>query len=206
MRQASSANPTVGVKILSPNSFANLTAIDHDRYVYPDSCMTDGQKFRLLDGTIEQRNSNRSYDWSIVTSVGPFDLGPRSAYPVWFAFVGGTSESNAQANADSAQAWFNNSVGVLEGPGGPAAAQLLDVSPNPFADRAVIRYQLRQAGRVRVSVVDITGRAVAGIRDRVEQAGRSEAVWEPRDLADGVYFIRVETPDDTRVARVLLAR
>ncbi len=206
MRQASSANPTVGVKILSPSSFANLTAIDHERYVYPDSCMTDGQKFRLLDGTIQQRNSNRSYDWSVVTSVGPFDLGPRGAYPVWFAFVGGSSESNALVNADSAQAWFNSQVGVLEGPGRFQAAQLLDVSPNPFADRAVIRYQLRQAGQVRINVVDITGRTVDEIRDREEPAGRGEAVWQPRHLADGVYFIRVQTPDDIRVARVLLAR
>jgi len=75
MRQASGENPTMGVKILDPYSFSNLSAIDHNIYVYPtDTAMTDNMKQRFLNGTIAQRNSNHSYGWSICASVGPFDL------------------------------------------------------------------------------------------------------------------------------------
>ncbi len=207
MRQASSANPTVGVKILSPSSFANLAAVDHARYVYPDSCMTDGQKFRFLNGTIVQRNSNRNYDWSVLVSVGPFNLGPRSAHPVWFAFVGGSSESNALVNADSAQSWFDNNVGILESPGGDRVrARLVSVRPNPFTGQTRIRYQVGKPGRVRIDALDITGRAVANIFDQVVGAGPAEFVWQPDKLARGVYFLRVQSPDAVMTERVVLGR
>ncbi len=207
MRHSSSANPTVGVKILSPNSFANLAAIDHERYVYPDSCMTDGQKWRFMDGTIVQRNSNRTYDWSVLTSVGPFDLGPRSAYPVWFAFVGGSSEANALENADSAQAWFDNNVGVAGRPVRPGiAAKRLEVLPSPFTGDARIRYHSARPGRVRITAFDITGRTRVTIFDDVVQAGTGELAWRPEGLAGGVYFVRFEGPDSVVTERVLLAR
>ena len=55
-------------------------------------------------------------------------------------------------------------------------------------------------------MVDITGRTVDEIRDREEPAGRGEAVWQPRHLADGVYFIRVETAEGAGILRVVLIR
>ena len=206
MRQASSANPTVGVKILYPYSFANLTAIDHARYVYPDSCMTDGQKFRLMDGTIQQRNSNRSYDWSMITSAGPFNLAAGETQRFAVAFCGGTSEANALAHADSAQSWFDGNVGVLELPGSEPAARIVGVAPNPFTGRARISYQATTGGRVRVTAFDITGRNRVELFDEVVAAGRGEVVWQPKELADGIYFIRLEGPDGVATARVLHTR
>ncbi|MFO7638045.1 MAG: S8 family serine peptidase, partial [bacterium] len=196
MRQSASANPTVGVKILKPTSFANLAAVDHDRYVYPDSAMTDGMKWRFLNGTTVQRNSNRSYDWSTLTSVGPFDLAVGQMYRFAVAFVGGTSEDQARAHADSAQSWYDGNVGLAEGPGrSDAPAQLCEVLPNPFAGRTTVRLQLPRAGRVRVNVVDISGRTVATLVDGELAAGSSSLTWQPGKLAAGVYFVRAETPD-----------
>ncbi|MFO7675358.1 MAG: S8 family serine peptidase [bacterium] len=207
MRQASTANPTVGVKILLPASFANLAAIDHDRYVYPDSAMTDGMKWRFLNGAILQRNSNRSYDWSALVSVGPFDLAVGERYRFAVAFVGGTSEAQAQAHADSAQAWFDGNVGILEGPlPRKLAVRLLEVTPNPLAGRATLRLQVPQAGRVRVRVVDVSGRAVVTLLDENMIAGCRELSWEAGSLAAGVYFVRVESPVGVESRPVLLAR
>ncbi|MFO7638597.1 MAG: S8 family peptidase [bacterium] len=207
MRQSTSANPTVGVKILSPTSFANLAAVDHDRYVYPDSAMTDGMKWRLLNGTIVQRNSNRAYDWSTLTSVGPFDLVVGESYHFAVAFVGGTSEDQARAHADSAQSWYDGNVGLAEGPGrSDAPAQLCEVLPNPFAGRTTVRLQLPRAGRVRVNVVDISGRTVATLVDGELAAGSSSLTWQPGKLAAGVYFVRAETPDGVATRPVLLTR
>ncbi len=194
MRPSTSANPSVGVKILSPTTGARTAAIDHARYVYPDSCMTDGQKWRFLNGTISQPNSNRAYDWSICVSSGPFNLSPGARQHFAIAFVGGTSGSEIRQNADSAQSWYDRNVG-LAGPRTPAEAKeiVLAVKPNPFASQTGINYQLTKAGRVRISVLDAAGREVECLTDEARPAGQHKLLWNTRNVAPGVYFIRLET-------------
>ncbi len=201
MRQSTTAYPTVGVKILAPSSFANLTAIDHAILVYPDSCMTDNQKFRLMNGTIVLRNSNRAYDWSMCTSVGPFDLAVGESYRFAVAFIGGTDEANARANADSAQSWYNANTGIVENPGQPAEARFR-VGPNPFAGGTAIRYASSVPGEFELVVFDAAGRQVDQ-RTAPAKVGANSYLWQPKDLARGVYFLSVKTPDDTHSAKVL---
>lgn len=208
MRQSSSANPSVGVKILAPASFANLIAIDHARWVYPDSCMTDGQKFRILNGSIVQRSSNRNYDWSVGVSVGPFDLGPGASQRVAFAFVGGTSEANLAANADSAQSWYDRNTGLFEDEQYPGTRDGSGITcqPNPFWRTARISYLVKSPGRVMVQVFDVSGRNVATLADGARAAGRHEVNWSARGLASGVYLVKVTQPDGMTTEKLLLAK
>jgi len=208
MRQSSSANPCVGVKILAPQSFANLCAIDHARYVYPDSAMSEGMKLRFLNGTIIQRNSNRNYDWSVGLSVGPFSLNPGESYQTAFAFVGGSSAVDFEANADSAQNWFDNNVGIKEETGGTQVREITGVhcSPNPFAGMVRISYHLLQAGRVQAEVFDVSGRSIGMILDRWAEPGRLEFFWDARRLANGVYLLRLTAPEGTEVQKLVVRR
>lgn len=203
MRQQSTANPTLGVKILAPELFKNLSCVDHARYVYPDSCMTEGQKWRFLNGTIVQRSSNRAYDWSIVTSVGPFDLSVGENYRFAVAFVGGASEAEVRTNADSAQSWYNGNVGMAERPGMSEAQRGFSVSPNPFCRSALVRYNSRQAGNLELSVYDASGSLVEQ-KTMSTAAGAGSFLWQPRNLARGVYFLDVRTPGDQARTKVLL--
>ncbi|MBM3313156.1 T9SS type A sorting domain-containing protein [candidate division WOR-3 bacterium] len=209
MRQASGANPTVGVKILEPASFKNLSAVDHKLYVYPqDTAMTDNMKFRFLDGTIVQRNSSRNFDWSVCASVGPFDLPAGGRYRCAFAFIGGTSADNFAENADSAQSWYENLLGMSE-PGGMArnrdAAQLR-CAPNPFSRSVRISYTVPAAGLVRAQVFDVSGRSVAILADGPAPAGEAKAIWHPGNLANGVYLLKVALPNGTVSEKLMLLR
>ncbi len=196
-----------GIKVLEPRSCANLTALDIRRYIRADSCVTDSQKFRFLDGTYSDPNPTGPADWGVVVSVGPFAVLPDTTYRLAVAFVGGHDEEQALEHADSAQAWYGRNVAVTERPASrPVAARLLELVPNPFAGRACVRYQTPRAGRVRVTAVDIAGRAVAVILDQDVSVGRGELVWHPAGLASGVYFVRLETPDGSTTQRALLAR
>ena len=205
MRQSTTANPTVGVKILAPRSYANLAAIDHARYVYPDSCMTDGQKWRFMNGTVQQQNSNRAYDWSMCTSVGPFDLAVGASYRFAFAFVGGTDGGQVRVNADSAQSWYDREVGISEErkPVMAGALRPLFLSPNPFSGGTFVNYYTRLAGTVELSAFDATGREVEHAAFEAK-AGAGRYLWQPKGLAPGVYFIKVKTPDRESTAKVLL--
>ena len=208
-RKASGENPTMGVKILDPCSFSNLSGVDHGIYVYPqDTSMTDDMKYRFLNGAIVRRNSNHNYDWSIVASVGPFDLQAGQTYRCAFAFVGGTSTANFAENADSAQSWYDNRLGVSEraGVSGVRRAASLVCVPNPFSRSVQIRYNVSVAGRVRAEVFDVSGRAVAVLADGMAAPGRVETVWKPADLANGVYLLKVVLPNGNVSEKLMLLR
>ena len=208
MYQSSGANPTVGVKILEPASFANLSCVDHNIYVYPDTAMTDTMKFRFLNGSIVQRNSSRDYDWSICTSVGPFDLAAGATYKCAFAFVGGISAANFAENADSAQSWYDNLLGVTEreGVAGTRGAARLACVPNPFSRSVQISYNVPVAGRVRAQVFDVSGRTVAVLADGPAAPGKVETVWKPGNLANGIYLLKVVLPNGTVSEKLMLLR
>jgi hypothetical protein len=209
MRQASSDNPTIGVKILAPASFANLSAVDHNIYVYPtDTAMTDNMKYRFLNGTIVLRNSDRDYDWSICASVGPFDLAAGETYTCAFAFVGGISAANFAENADSAQSWYDNLLGVSEREGVSVTrdAARLACAPNPFSRSVQISYNVPIAGRVRAQVFDVSGRTVAILADGPTAAGKVRTVWKPGNLANGIYLLKVVLPNGTESQKLMLLR
>lgn len=208
MRQQSSENPTVGVKILEPPSFANLSLIDHARYVYPDSCMSESQKYRWLTGALSQRNSNRNYDWSVVTSVGPFDLPVGGSYRVAFAFIGATSSAQFLAHADSAQSWYDNYTAVSEN-GSPdisTVRRAVSCSPNPFSQSTRIRLNIPSAGPVLVQVCDVSGRIVRTLENRSLAAGNHEMVWQPGDIPNGIYLLTVKHANGTLTEKLSFYR
>ncbi|MEO0082116.1 MAG: T9SS type A sorting domain-containing protein [candidate division WOR-3 bacterium] len=203
MRQQSTANPTVGVKILAPTSFKNLSCIDHARYVYPDSAMTDGMKWRFMNGTVVQRTSNRAYDWSLIASVGPFDLGVGQSYRFAVAFVGGTDETQIRVNADSAQSWYDAHVGIGQNPGWSEAEHRFELVPNPFRRSTLVHYSTPSAGKLQLSVYDAGGRLVEE-RTMDVKAGAGSFRWQPGSLARGVYFLDIKTPDSASRVKALL--
>jgi len=198
-----SPNPTVGLKILYPRSFANLTAVDHNIWVYPDTCVTDNQKFRFLNGTIVLRRSNRAYDWSMMVSVGPFDLTPGGdAQKFAVAVVGAADTATFRVNAESAQSWYQRSVAVAEGSRLETPAIRIGAAPNPFSDATRIHYSMRTAGRLELEAYDATGRLVDRLVTQVK-AGVGVVNWRPRGLGAGLYFLKVKTPDHETVLKTL---
>ncbi|MEO0079278.1 MAG: C25 family cysteine peptidase [candidate division WOR-3 bacterium] len=205
MRQSSTENPCVGLVLLSPTRFANIGALDHDRYVYPDSCVTDAQKFRILNGGIVQRNSNRAYDWSAFVSAGPFDLGVGGEERVAFAVVGATSASGFWQAADSAQAWFEaNLLGVREEAAVSATPRRpLFLSPSLFRTGTWLHYYTSTAGNIELSAFDATGRLVVQESFAVGK-GTGRLYWRPQGLSKGIYFLKVRSPEAQATAKFLV--
>ncbi len=83
----------------------------------------------------------------------------------------------------------------------PAAFALHGNFPNPFSGQTTIRYELPQAGPVRLAVYDLLGRRVAVLVDEAQEGGRKEVVFNASGLPSGVYFVRLQAG-----ARVLTQR
>jgi len=92
---------------------------------------------------------------------------------------------------------------ALSGIGGtaaaPAANRLQGNFPNPFNPQTAIRFSSARAGRVDVRIFDVAGRLVQTISRNATQ-GVNEVRWngqssDGRNLASGVYFVKVKYPD-----------
>lgn len=82
--------------------------------------------------------------------------------------------------------------------------------PNPFRSETRLAFS-SPGGPVTACVYDVAGRKVQTLLDRAVGAGEREVRWDGTDdrrrsVASGVYFVRVETADETGVARVVLIR
>lgn len=206
IRQQSNENPSAGLVLLEPEQYANIGALDHAIYVYPDSCVTDGQKYRILNGTIVQRNSNRAYDWSVFVSAGPQDLPVGGTWRVAFGVVGATTANGFWEASDSCRRWYEaNLLGVKEETRElyATAAKPLVVSPNPFRNGTFINYFSPAKGELELSVFDATGR-VAEQHSFVVEPGAGRFFWKPGRLAKGIYFLKVRTKGSSAVAKFLV--
>jgi hypothetical protein len=97
--------------------------------------------------------------------------------------------------------WSGEVHGITLGP----------VSPNPFADGTVVRFDLPSAAKVRVSVYDVTGQLVRTLHDAEAAAGVHRLEWDGSDssgrrVARGVYFVRMETGDFRASEKVVLLK
>lgn len=83
--------------------------------------------------------------------------------------------------------------------------------PNPTQRGAAVRFGLRQGGRVRLDVFDVSGRVVARVVDRDIAAGRWEVAWDGRTVQGtappaGVYWLRLQAPGFVESRRLVVLR
>jgi hypothetical protein len=94
----------------------------------------------------------------------------------------------------------------------PARTALHPNVPNPFNPMTTIRFDLAQAGRVRLRVYDVAGRLVRQLIDAPLPAGREHAAaWDGLDEAgarvpSGVYLYRMMTADFDQTRKMLLLK
>ena len=98
-----------------------------------------------------------------------------------------------------------------ETPGVPLRTELRPVSPNPFNPQARVRFTLRRAGEVDLSVYDLLGRRVKRLARGVWSAGEHVVTWRGDDsrgraLGSGVYLLELKADGKRQVQRALLVR
>jgi hypothetical protein len=91
------------------------------------------------------------------------------------------------------------------------AASRVHASPNPFRTESTIRFALDAAGPARVAIYDVAGRLVRRLHDGVLPAGERRMVWDGRSdaglpAASAPYFLRIETPAETRTSKLFRLR
>ncbi|MEZ5063088.1 MAG: T9SS type A sorting domain-containing protein [bacterium] len=78
--------------------------------------------------------------------------------------------------------------------------------PNPSSASVRVLFDLPRSSSAQISVYDVRGRVVAILRDGPLDSRSSEILWDTRGVGSGVYFVRVESPDGSGAARVVLMK
>lgn len=99
----------------------------------------------------------------------------------------------------------------LEPAVGPAMLRLSQNHPNPFNPSTTIRFELAQAGPVRLEVFNLAGQRVRTLHEGELSAGTHSLVFDARDgegreLGSGLYFYRLSSGASCRTERMLLLR
>ena len=105
----------------------------------------------------------------------------------------------------------NPVLGVQDGPSRPPF-RFAGTTPNPFAGRTSIAFDLAGRERVRVWVCDVNGRLVRTLIDGIVMApGGHRVEWDGRSdagalLSSGLYLDRLEAGSRSEARRIALVR
>jgi hypothetical protein len=88
----------------------------------------------------------------------------------------------------------------------PTGFALSQNYPNPFNPSTSIRYSLPIQSKVTLKVFNVLGQEVLTLVNDVQTAGEHIVAFEPRTLASGAYFYRIEAGGFVDVKRMMLLK
>jgi hypothetical protein len=107
----------------------------------------------------------------------------------------------------------DNPTGITEDFGATLLTtnRILAVAPSLFNRNTVIYYQVPRDGNVELRIFDATGRMVRTLAAKNLKAGNYTAVWNGSDdtgrkVANGIYFVRLTTPETSVKVKTVLNR
>ena len=90
----------------------------------------------------------------------------------------------------------------------PVRLALEQSFPNPITRQreAVIIYQNPEAARVRLSIIDVSGKETAVLVDEERPSGRYAVTFDPSALSAGTYYYRLSSSRRTEVRKLVVVR
>lgn len=136
--------------------------------------------------------------------------GIRDMFALWGSvWVGGWFEEVDGKSSDQIAVWHPSSSTVA--PAVLESSAALQIAPNPFNPRTVIRFTTSARGIVDLRIYDAAGRAVRRFLLGHRNAGTHDVVWDGLDddgseVGSGTYFVRVVHETGTETRKVSLVR
>ena len=97
-------------------------------------------------------------------------------------------------------------VGVEDNVGEVANYNLEQNYPNPFNPATVIKYSLKESGKVTLKIYDMLGKEVMTLVNETQNAGSHLINFNGNGLASGVYFYKLDTGSFTQVKKMILMK
>lgn len=137
-----------------------------------------------------------------------------------FAIVG--TDTSLELRRMTARDFLNREIEITNNPGAytdnedliniiPAESYLAQNFPNPFNPSTTVRFGLKEAGKVQLSVYNNRGQLVRTLVNDHKAAGTYQIVWDGKDrngrsASSGLYLIRLETPGLVQTCKALMIK
>jgi len=150
-------------------------------------------------------------------SSGPFDLDPDSMVTIVFA-VFFADWYNIFQTPDTALAPIDEIVqlyydmywylytGIEENSGLRIPDCELRMTPNPVTGRGIISYSLARPTRVSLKLYNIAGQLARNLLEEHVAAGHYTTNLVTQELPSGIYFLVLETPEDSKSQPLIVTR
>lgn len=209
MKQSATDHPHLALKILRGTK-ANVSMISNPDYVW--DAWNDDNFYRFLSGDLSFPSPANDTDYSIIVSVGPFNLTAGAIDTFAFGIIGGTDLTDLEAKANDCQETWNNMdfFAVEEENFVPSIVDLA-VDPAMMTGSGSIHFSLPVATHTRLAIYDISGRLVRLLVNDQLSTGIHEIYWDGHDqqglgTPNGVYFFSLTTTDDRVVRKAVIIK
>lgn len=195
-----------------------LSFIRNSVYVWPEAHIEDVHKWGFLSGVAREyqiTDAPEPDDYSVLASVGPFDLLPGDYRETQFILVGGSTLDDMLRNLEVAQSIVCDG-GQLpsdapEIPSVSSPSIALTAHPNPTVDATQLSYRLEQPELVTIEVFDSSGRRVRILEEGSQPTVSGDTRWDGLDdrgriVPTGTYFARIRTAEGIATTRLTLIR
>jgi hypothetical protein len=116
-----------------------------------------------------------------------------------------TATNSGEDVSDANFEIYDPTAGTVPEPEIPSHLVISGTSPNPFSDRAVIRFGLPRDGQVEIDVYDVGGRLAATLIREDYPAGYHEIEWRNNGrFGAGLYFLTVRVGADTVTRKIVI--
>ncbi len=187
--------------------YTNNLGNNPDQDYWDVDVTSDGENWVHLEHTMESANSWNTYSFDLMQHV-------TMTNQVQLRFVaadeGGGSLVEAAVDDFTLLATFGGSIAT---PGlVPALSSgFVSVTPNPFNPRAKIVFRCAAKSKVELSLYDVNGRRVRSLVDGVLEPGLHEIHFDGsndqgHDIASGIYFMRLKTPEVLQIRQIALLK
>ena len=142
-------------------------------------------------------------DVSNVLSAGPYTIAPGDSIVVAFAILAGDYLSDIQQTAQAAYDKYYNTLSVANRPQSDASFAL-QVVPNPFSNKARLRFRLDETKAVRIVLYDYSGRELAIVAEGLYQKGEHSISLNAEQWPAGIYYLKLYSEGREQSLKVLI--
>lgn len=101
---------------------------------------------------------------------------------------------------------FKSTTNVLQNETIPAKFSLNQNYPNPFNPTTTIKYNLKNSGHVLLTIYNLNGQVVETLVNRYQKTGEHKVVWQPKGLASGLYYYRLQAGEFSETKKFILLK
>lgn len=85
-------------------------------------------------------------------------------------------------------------------------SKIITAFPNPFNPTTNFTFNLKNSGKVNLSIYDVRGRLVKNLVNSFKSAGKYTVSFDGHHLSSGIYFYRFETDNYMKIDKLMLIK